>query len=830
MQRQPSSTSRRWLARALAGFALALLLSATAAGARVSVVAPGETPALKPDEGLLLVAVDSSVDLNSVRVKKEGRLFSSGVLSNIKAGRSARLYVVPAGTYEWEQVRAFGAVRYDLKNDPEYRFEVQPGHITYGGDLVFRPESYLRAQVQVSNRGLRAMDWLEAEHPALIKQYAFTYSGHYPDPFPAFYAQERAGAAAGVSASSSVRAPPKPGALPLAIRDLWRDERIGRVALNPAGDLLAEHVRDKEQWAVDLIDLKAGSSVRLASTPLPYVSTTWSGDRTLLLGVGDGRQEQAITVVRISDARAGKRTFEMLKFPHPGRVLDTLPSQPDHILFASYGGRGRLLVHKVDLTSQRALEASASLARKPLNRGVADDIDWFADGSGRLRAALAKRDDRYVLWHGDGEKFSEVLDMQADGGFDPFVLSQDGNLIYGLSDEGRTQRDLVAFDPSARRVTATLFSKSGVDVVEPLMDDRRQPIGVTYYEGGRLVSEYFDQHDQHLAGVLRNTFPNRTVTVIDRSHDGQQLVLWVDGSDQPAKLYHLDVKQRQAALLDDTRPWLEGKRLVASQRFALKGADGLPIEAYLTLPPADGKRALVVMPHGGPVGVNDSLHFDPEVQFLASLGYAVLQVNFRGSDGYGKAFREAGYRAHGTLIEDDIDLAIRDALAHYPLDPQRICMVGASYGGYSALLSTLRWPDRFRCAVSIAGVSDRVLFFTASDGGHSAKGRERLERVIGDPHTQQAQMLATSPLYHYRDLKTPLMLVHGEEDMRVDYEHARRLVRMLNLAARPPVMLTFAKEGHGIDDIDNIETAWSGIAGFLREYLDKPGPVVDAGQ
>lgn len=201
----------------------------------------------------------------------------------------------------------------------------------------------------------------------------------------------------------------------------------------------------------------------------------------------------------------------------------------------------------------------------------------------------------------------------------------------------------------------------------------------------------------------------------------------------------------------------------------------------------------------------------------------MLQVNFRGSDGYGKAFREAGYHAQGTLIEDDIDLAIRGALARYPLDPRRICMLGTSYGGYSALVSTVRWPERFRCAVSIAGVSDRMLFFTASDGGHSAQGREQLERVIGNPRTQQARMLATSPLYHYRELKTPLMLVHGEEDMRVDYEHARRLVRMLNLAGRPPVMLTFEKEGHGVDDIDNIETTWSGIAGFLREHLDQPG-------
>jgi dipeptidyl aminopeptidase/acylaminoacyl peptidase len=296
-------------------------------------------------------------------------------------------------------------------------------------------------------------------------------------------------------------------------------------------------------------------------------------------------------------------------------------------------------------------------------------------------------------------------------------------------------------------------------------------------------------------------------------------MLWVEGSDQPVALYHLDIVRAQASLLDVAAPWLEGKHFVESQILRVKSRDGLPIEAYLTVPPASGKRPLVVLPHGGPVGVSDRLLFNPEVQFLASLGYAVLQVNFRGSEGYGKAFREAGHHAEGTGIEDDIDVALTEALARYPLDPQRMCVMGSSYGGYSALQSTVRWPQRFRCAVSISGVSDRVLFFTASDSGNSAKGRETLERIIGNPNTELDQMLETSPLYHYRELQVPVMLVHGEQDMRVDYEHARRLVRMLNLAGHKPVMLSFKDGGHSYGDIEQIEKTYAGIAGFLERYL-----------
>lgn len=149
-------------------------------------------------------------------------------------------------------------------------------------------------------------------------------------------------------------------------------------------------------------------------------------------------------------------------------------------------------------------------------------------------------------------------------------------------------------------------------------------------------------------------------------------------------------------------------------------------------------------------------------------------------------------------------------------------MLGASYGGYSALYSTIRWPDRFRCAVSISGVTDRILFFTASDGARTAKGRADMERVLGNPRTELDAMVQTSPLYQYAHLGAPVMLAHGEEDERVDFEHTRRLVRMLDLAGRPPVLMTFPKEGHGFSDPDDLEKLWTGVAGFLHEHLDSP--------
>ena len=133
--------------------------------------------------------------------------------------------------------------------------------------------------------------------------------------------------------------------------------------------------------------------------------------------------------------------------------------------------------------------------------------------------------------------------------------------------------------------------------------------------------------------------PGRDLQVAASSADGQQVILWADASDRPPQLFHLDLRKRTAVSIGEDRPWLQGMRFAPSEVITFKGRDGLPLEAFLTLPPGGGRRPLVVFPHGGPIGVADSLGFDPDTQFLASLGYAVLRVNFRGSAGYGRAFR-----------------------------------------------------------------------------------------------------------------------------------------------------------------------------------------------
>ena len=817
-----AAPTNRGAARIVAITLLAIFwIGSASVASALSSVRSGSDPKLDADEGLLLVAIDTNIPLTAVHLRKDGKMLAAGVLANLPKGRTLRLYSAPAGKYRWSEIAVFSSYRYRFSNLPDYEFEVKPGRITYVGDLVFRPTGYFGADIHLANRGLTALDWLESGYPAVFARYPFEYVGRYPDPFPDFYRELRKNSANKALPSSKLVEPPKAAKLSLTPELLWRADHVTSVNLSPSGKLLAEQTRVEGQdaWTLDLVDLVSGTATSLVRSDFPFTSIQWSGNSTLVVSMGRSGAPQLINVFTVGSDATGKRNFQRWKLPIEGRVVDVLPNDPGHILFTNIDSHGRMLVHKLDIGSEVALRSFSPSFETRLNKQIDNDLWWFTDGDGELRIALASKADARLLMKCTDSGCEEVFTFKADGGFRPMGLSWDGGTLYGITEEDRAQIDLVAFDTATKSISKTLFSKVGIDVVAPILDSRRNPIGVNYYEGGRLVSEYFDQGNQGRAEMLGRAFNGKTVMVIDQNRDASQLILAVDSADQPPQLFHLDVAKHQASLIDDDMPALANVKFAPTQRVTAKAIDGTEIEGFLTLPTGAGERPLIVLAHGGPIGISDDLHFDRDVQFMASLGYAVLRVNFRGSGGHGKAFREAGQRKYGTLIEDDINTVLQRVLGEYPLDASRMCAVGFSYGGYSSLVSAIRWPDRFRCVVSVAGISDKMLFFTASDSGRSKVGREQLEKIVGDPFKDAAEMMETSPLYHYAELRVPVMLAHGDEDERVDLEHTRRLQRVLAMDGRPPVGHVFKDAGHGFGDND-LHTLWNGIAGFLQQNLD----------
>lgn len=782
-------------------------------------VEPGEAVTLRPDQGLVLVAVDTSHDLRAASIRRVGRNHNAGTMRQPEKGLNHDLYVADSGRYGWHNVRTIG-VRWTFQDAEEFQFDVKPGVINYPGDLVFRAEGVFAAESFLANRALAAIDWLRATHPALASRQVFEYSGRYPDPFPAFLASSPARDLAG-KPDFGLRTPPAPRrVLPLPVDALWRDAAVTEASLSPDGSrVLVQEQKSEELWELSLIDLAAQSSTVVVRSPMALSQVQWVGDARFVAAVDNPQGRGRVHLFRVERGPGGGWTVDKVTIRRAADLVYAYARPDPTIIIATTNDDGAML-HRLELADIEVLERVTPKPSDRINKGLRNDFAWLFDIEGRPGVALVYEDDavKLVRPHEDGHV--PLVDGEEELDFEPVALSPDGRLLYGLAEEDRPQRELVAFDIASGTLQPTVFSRAGVDVSAPIFDRDGGLAGVRYYRSGRLVSEYFDKAEAAVTRRIAAAFPGRSVSVADRSENGRQRLLWVDGPDLPPSLFHLDLEAGVAMQVASSMPWLEGKPLAAARVVRFKGVDGLELEAFLTLPPGVARPPLVVHPHGGPIGIADTLHFDPAVQFMASLGYAVLQVNFRGSDGYGGAFREAGHGNYGKAIEDDIDAAVNHVVATQPVDGRRMCMVGASYGGYSGLVAAVRWPAKYRCVVSMFGVSDRALFFTASDSARVEETREKMEDMIGDPREDLEEMIESSPLYHVDRLVAPVMLVHGLEDQRVDAEHSRRMARMLESVDRPAVGHVFPLERHGIEDDDNRRKAWEGIAGFLQQHLD----------
>jgi dipeptidyl aminopeptidase/acylaminoacyl peptidase len=267
-------------------------------------------------------------------------------------------------------------------------------------------------------------------------------------------------------------------------------------------------------------------------------------------------------------------------------------------------------------------------------------------------------------------------------------------------------------------------------------------------------------------------------------------------------------------------PWLDPNEMADAQVLEITAPDGTKIEAFLTIPVGteDEPPPLLVLPHGGPYGVRDSRSFDPLVQYIASWNIAVLQVNFRGSAGYGRSFAEAGYRERAKGIEDDIEAAVELVVEKGLIDSERICIGGLSYGGYSAIISAIRKPNRYLCAVTIAGVSDLPLQLHSTGLGKTKEGRKELEKIFGDPTTEYDEMIAISPAYRADEIEIPVLIVHGTDDHRVDVEHAYRLKAMLEAHGKRYSWLLLKGAGHSPNSSEWLKVARA-LGLFVDDYL-----------
>lgn len=356
----------------------------------------------------------------------------------------------------------------------------------------------------------------------------------------------------------------------------------------------------------------------------------------------------------------------------------------------------------------------------------------------------------------------------------------------------------------------------------------RELLGVRYVtELPKVV--WFDPQMNAYQSSLDQALPKKVNTIVSMSDDLKKFVVLSWTAQDPGTYYLFDVEKPELRLLFPRSPWVKAEQMAEVFPASYKARDGLTIRGYLTVP--KGKQAknlpLVVMPHGGPF-LRDSWEFDYDAQFLASRGYAVLQMNYRGSVGFGEAFYEKGKRRIGREMQDDIEDGTRWAIEKGIADPKRIAIMGGSFGGYSAMMGVTRTPDLYRCAINIAGVSDWPALLRY-DAEVNPLGNEVRSENIGDFAKDATELADISPVNHVDKIRVPLLLIYSKEDLTVPFEQARLLTNALDKAGKKYEYLSRFNEGHGFSDFKNRVQMFKQIEDFLAKNMSAdPIPAVAA--
>lgn len=324
-----------------------------------------------------------------------------------------------------------------------------------------------------------------------------------------------------------------------------------------------------------------------------------------------------------------------------------------------------------------------------------------------------------------------------------------------------------------------------------------------------------------LLAKLEQQFADENVQITSRTLDGRLTVFFVSSDRDPGAYYLYDAKSGKSLRLFKILPGIDPDAMASMQPIQFKARDGLTIHGYLTLPLGQTKNLpLIVFPHGGPFGIRDNWGFNPDAQFLAYHGYAVLQIEFRGSGGYGAAFQKAGYRQWGGAMQDDLTEGTHWAIQQGVADPKRICIYGASYGGYAALEAVVKEPDLYKCAVGYAGVYDLVSFHNRYHTLHFRSVIPAISTEMGD---DEDYLKAHSPVFHVDKIKAALFLAHGGEDKTVPDDQADELRNALDKIHKPYEWLYFRNEGHGFYALADRVELYSKMLAFFDKNIGQQG-------
>jgi dipeptidyl aminopeptidase/acylaminoacyl peptidase len=456
---------------------------------------------------------------------------------------------------------------------------------------------------------------------------------------------------------------------------------------------------------------------------------------------------------------------------------------------------------------------------------------WLLDKAGEVRAVKTAKDDKSAIqWRdparGQWRTVREFKRYVPDGDMRFQQFTADGK-VYVVSRQGRDTDALFVYDLATDKMSdKPLVASSQYDVDPQFITRGGDLLGVRYTVDA-VVTQWFDAGMSAHQAEVDKMLPATSNQLTPPSRGDSPWILVHSFSDvRPGAHFIYNSATKKLTRLGSERPDISSEQLAQMSQMDMvrfKARDGLEIPSYLTLPSSVGVKKslpLIVYVHGGPWVRGATWHWQSEVQFLASRGYAVMQPEFRGSAGFGLKHMKAGFKQWGLTMQDDLADAAGWAVAQGIADPKRICIMGASYGGYATLMGLARDADLFKCGVEWVGVSDLLLYFDAHWSDFSDSWKQfGAALMVGDREKDAAQLEATSPIKLAAQIKNPLLMGHGRIDRRVPIEHGRRMYDAVKAHNANVEWVQYDKDGHGWSLPETHIDWWGRVEKFLARHI-----------
>ena len=550
-----------------------------------------------------------------------------------------------------------------------------------------------------------------------------------------------------------------------------------------------------------------------------YIALQFSEVRNGIKNLVETQRSKRLLIVNTEDAR------DIRSVRTRGELIHGLPYIEGQFLYAKIGGGtskiytinvAKLHRDKKTLSKLDRIDGGQFIKQNELVRVEGYVFKWYLDFNGEPQAALyIGHDKELVLSYITPDMDKEIIKKWTGkdySGFDyyPFSLTDTKNVFYstGLEEDETT---LYKVDYATGK-SEKVYKTDGYKIVKVDTNSQHKLVGLMVVRDGKVSYEYYDQEKSS------TTFNDSNIlSLFDFSKNENAYLSYIESHDQPGAFKYTNKQTGQKLTIGYKYPNLKdslSSKLVHSKL----NVDGIDIPYLLSLPNEKSKKhPLIVMPHGGPIGIHDDAYFDETTQFFLTNNFAVLRVNFRGSSGYTKELEDAGKLEWGDGMLKDIITVTKAIMPRDDINNSRVCLVGFSYGGYASTMLTVDYPDIFKCAVNIAGVSDVNLY--VEDPNNSKNVRKWLKEFVGNPTTDHKKMKAISPIYNIEKLRRPIFIGHGLKDSVVDIEHSYRLVKMLEKNNKSYELYVDEESGHNFSKLESKVVLFDKILDFIKSNI-----------